>query len=441
MIIYNLFPLLAGPFPDWTPHVDRAAAMGFDWIFVNPVQRLGESGSLYSISDYFGINPAFVAKAGTGAKASGSDQGADQLRAICAAAAERGLGMMTDLVINHCAVDSPLVEQHPEWFVMKRGKPANPFCVEPDGSKVVWRDLAQFDHRRSADKDGMLEFFVEVVDHLAGLGFRGFRCDAAYQLPAEFWKTLIGRCRDKHADLVFVAETLGCTPKQTKSTAAAGFDAIYNSSKWWDFSSPWLLTQYGLTRSLLGSISFPESHDTERLFAETGGNLEAMRQRYLFAALFSSHVMMPIGFEYGFRKPLHVVDTRPTDWEAPNIDLTDFITQINRLKQSSLVFGTEGPTEQIHHPNEAILVLHKKAARGDAEGLLILNKDPHNGQHVYVDDLYALIDHPPPLYDLSPDWPMDYLPTPFAFDLGPGMARVLTTETPATITTQAEGSA
>ncbi len=44
MIVYNLFPLLAGPFPGWVPHIERAAAMGFDWLFVNPVQRPGASG-------------------------------------------------------------------------------------------------------------------------------------------------------------------------------------------------------------------------------------------------------------------------------------------------------------------------------------------------------------------------------------------------------------
>ena len=57
MRIYNLFPLLAGPFPRWRPHLQRAADMGFNWIFVNPVQRPGKSGSLYSIADYFELNP------------------------------------------------------------------------------------------------------------------------------------------------------------------------------------------------------------------------------------------------------------------------------------------------------------------------------------------------------------------------------------------------
>ncbi|HSQ06130.1 MAG TPA: alpha-amylase, partial [Chromatiaceae bacterium] len=60
MKIYNLFPLLAGPVGDWRSHLERASAMGFDWVFVNPIHRLGSSGSLYSIADYLAINPALV---------------------------------------------------------------------------------------------------------------------------------------------------------------------------------------------------------------------------------------------------------------------------------------------------------------------------------------------------------------------------------------------
>jgi len=37
MIIYNLFPLLAGPLPRWKEHFTRIRDMGFNWVFVNPV--------------------------------------------------------------------------------------------------------------------------------------------------------------------------------------------------------------------------------------------------------------------------------------------------------------------------------------------------------------------------------------------------------------------
>jgi starch synthase (maltosyl-transferring) len=38
--------------------------MNFDWGFLNPIQLPGASGSLYSIADYFRINPALLAGAG-----------------------------------------------------------------------------------------------------------------------------------------------------------------------------------------------------------------------------------------------------------------------------------------------------------------------------------------------------------------------------------------
>ncbi len=51
--IYNLFPLLAGPLPRWTPHLERAQRLGFDCVFINSFHYAGYSGSLYSIKDYY----------------------------------------------------------------------------------------------------------------------------------------------------------------------------------------------------------------------------------------------------------------------------------------------------------------------------------------------------------------------------------------------------
>jgi starch synthase (maltosyl-transferring) len=422
MKIYNLFPLLAGPFDTWGPHLTRAAAMGFDWVFVNPIQKLGRSGSLYSIADYFAINPVL--------RRPGSARTADdQVRAMAATAGELGVSLMIDLVINHCAEDSALVTKHPEWFQHEHGRVAHPFCIEDNGTKVVWRDLAQLDHQQALQRpdapDGQLAYYVKIVEHLIGLGFRGFRCDAAYQIPTEVWRRLIERIRKAHPDTVFVAETLGCTPAQTRDTASAGFDAIFNSAKWWDFHGNWLLEQYESTRNIAPSIGFPESHDTRRMFEEFEGNIDALRQRYLFTAMFASGVMIPMGFEFGFRKRLDVVTTVPNDWEEPNIDITGFISQVNAIKDQTPTFSGEGRIDRLDYPDPAILVLRKHAVNGSDQALLVLNKDPWNRQRFYVDDLRHLIQSPEPLRDLSPDWPMADLPAPFEFWLGPGMARVL----------------
>jgi starch synthase (maltosyl-transferring) len=420
MKIYNLFPRLAGHFRDWTPHLERAARMGFDWIFVNPIQVLGHSRSLYSIADHFAINQSFVAP----------DSGrtpAEQVRAMVAEADRLGLAMMIDLVINHCAKDSQLVHEHPDWFVRDGDAVASAFCIESDGNRVVWHDLAQFDHRGSPDHAGLLAYCIEMVEYLIGLGFRGFRCDAAYQIPKPVWEHLITHIRKAHPDVVFVAETLGCSPEQTRETAAAGFDAIFNSSKWWDFEGGWLLEQYEQTRRLVPSISFPESHDTERLFQESGGNPDAMKQRYLFAALFSAGVMMPIGFEYCFRRRLSVVDTRPEDWEDTHLDLTGFIAEVNRIKDRFPVFRQEGPIERLHHRNPAILLLRKTSETGRDTALLALSKDPWNRQHLRIDDICQVARTTDPMLDVSPESPMDPIPTPFELELGPGMGRVWVT--------------
>jgi len=417
MRIYNLFPLLAGPFEHWKPHLTDAAEMGFNWIFVNPIQKLGNSGSLYSIKDYFAINPALCV---------GPQPAEAQVLAMAKEAGELGLKLMIDLVINHCAYDSDLLKQHPEWFVKENGRIANPFCTH-DGQKVVWQDLAQFDHYHSSDSEGLFRYCRKIVDYLLGLGFRGFRCDAAYQIPSGFWRRLIEDVKREHPDAVFVAETLGCSPEQTRQTAEAGFAAVFNSSKWWDFESPWLMEQYHLTRATAPSISFAESHDTPRLFAEQHGNLDAMKQRYLFSALFSAGVMMPMGFEYGFRKQLHVVDTKPTDWEETDVDLSAFIREVNLIKSHYRVFQEESITEMLACSNPAVLVIWKASTVDSSQALIFLNKDVWNRQHFRIDNLQHYVQNLPTLVDVSPQWPMDFLPVPFDYELLPGMARVLVT--------------
>jgi starch synthase (maltosyl-transferring) len=299
--------------------------------------------------------------------------------------------------------------------------------TDENGKKVVWKDLAKFDHR-GRDREGLYQFFVAIVKFLIAQGFSGFRCDAAYQVPRMLWERLIGEIRKDHPEVRFFAETLGCQPEQTRETARAGFDYIFNSSKWWDFYSTWLMKQYVLTREIAPSIGFPESYDTARLAEELNGNLDGLKQRYLFTALFSAGVMMPMGFEYGFRKPLHVAKTRPEDWEETGVDLTAFITSVNGIKAEYAVFQEEAPTEIDHDGNPDVLLMWKGSIQTKQEALLILNKDITNKQTFWANNLYDHVQTKAPLFDVSPEYRLDYVPTPFHYDLRPGQGLVLITE-------------
>ena len=420
MILYNLFPLLAGPFPGWGEPFRRAAAMQFDWVFLNPIQQLGASRSLYSIADYFRVNPALL----DSRSAAAPDE---QVRGIIAQARAAGLKVMIDLVINHCAIDSPLTREHPEWFAREPdGRIANSSC-QHNGEKVVWKDLVQFDHRHSRDPEGLYRYCLSVVEHLLALGFEGFRCDAAYQVPRPFWQRLIRDIKGRHPHTCFVAETLGCSADQTLETARAGFDYVFNSSKWWNLHDWWLIEQYSLLRETTRSISFPESHDTPRLCRELNGNLDGLKQRYLFAALFSAGVMMPIGFEYGFRKPLDVIHTTPADWEHTGIDLCPYIAKVNALKKGHPVFQEESPTSILPCQNPNVLLMWKASVKHKDEALLILNKDLAQHQEFRTDHFRHFVQAGAPLRDVSPEHPLEYLHEPFHYALRPGQGIVLVT--------------
>ncbi len=419
MIIYNLFPLLAGPMHTWNTHFARAAQMGFDWVFVNPIQYPGFSGSLYSIKEYDQIHPLLL---------NGAGSPAEQVRQMTTAAKQTGLKVMIDLVLNHCAVDSPLTKQHPEWFVRESdGSIAHPWAMHGT-EKVVWGDLAKFDHQHTKDPEGLYRHCLRVVENLLAQGFEGFRCDAAYQVPHRTWHRLIHEVRSKRKGIVFTAETLGCTADETKSTARAGFDYIFNSSKWWDLSEPWLIEQYDLTRETTPSISFPESHDTPRLAAELNGNIDGLKQRYLFSALFSAGVMAPVGFEFGFHKPLHVVSTRPTDWETTPVDLTGYIGAVNAIKKAHPIFQEDAPTTFLTYQNPQILLMWKASARRRDEALLILNKDMWHHQEFQTDTFRYYVQSGKPLHDVSPEYPLEFIPEPFHYALRPGQGIVLVTK-------------
>jgi starch synthase (maltosyl-transferring) len=369
-LIYNLFPTLVGPPRGWLAHADRARAMGFDWLYLNPVHFPGFSGSLYAVKEHFRLHPELEGPDGGGFAA---------LEPTLAAIRQRGLSVLMDLVVNHTSKDSPLVTEHPGWFVRDvAGEVVSPRAVDPDDpTKVtVWGDLAEVANETAEDREGLWRFWERLVLASLEIGFGGFRCDAAYKVPAALWARLIERARAATPGALFVAENLGCTVEETAALASAGFDYFYNSSKWWDFEAPWALEQHEQFRRIAPSIAFPESHDTARLAAESAGSEAVQRQRYAFAAAFSAGIQVTVGYEFGFRRPLHVVRTRPADWEAPSFDLTGFITRVNALKRAHPLLAGEGVLRRWEPEVDGVTVLERWADdTGTVRGLVLVNRD------------------------------------------------------------------
>jgi hypothetical protein len=105
--------------------LERAAAMGFDWVFVNPVRHPGRSGSISSIADYFELNGALIDPADP-------RSGEDQPRSVLQAARDRGR-----------AGDGRSGDRS--------------LC-----RRLAWLGVAQLDHRGTTDPDGMHQYCLGV---------------------------------------------------------------------------------------------------------------------------------------------------------------------------------------------------------------------------------------------------------------------------------------
>jgi starch synthase (maltosyl-transferring) len=370
-VIYNLFPRHFHSIDEWNSAIAHIKEMGFNAVFVNPFHETGFSGSLYAIKNYFRLNPLFLKK-------TQDPSDFKPLKKFIGDCQAARLDLIMDLVINHTAADSPLIKEHPAWY--KRdpsGEVAHPFAIDPGdpGKITVWGDLASIDNEHSADRQNLWNYWDRLVSFFQEMGVRGFRCDAAYQVPAALWQWLIGRAKKRFPDSVFYAETLGCRLDQVEALRGSGFDFLFNSVKWWNGEASWALDQHAAHKSIAPSIAFAESHDTERLASVHPGSEEAQKNRYGLAAFFSQGLLMPAGFEYGAVTRMDVVRGTPADVDRKKWDLTKWIAQINGLKQSEPVLGEEGSWTALCEYDRPYLFLKKTSNKGRRPVFICLNKN------------------------------------------------------------------
>jgi len=366
-MIYNLFPRHIPTIDKWSDSIDHIKEMGFNSIFINPFHETGFSGSLYAVKDYYKLNNLFLKK--------GSDPAdLSPLKKFVQNCKKRNIHLIMDLVINHTAVDSVLTETNPQWFIYdESGKIKNPFAIDPanPGNVTVWGDLAIINNENRE----VWDYWNNLVKFYQELGIEGFRCDAAYQVPASLWEMLISSAKKRNDNACFYAETLGCQIDQIEALANAGFDYLFNSSKWWNFDQPWALDQHAGNKRIAPSISFPESHDTERLASLHPHSIEVQKQRYAFAAMFSEGIMIPMGYEYGAKTRMDVVNGTPDDVDKPKYDLSRWIKQINDFKIKIAVLGEEGNWRPLCEYGLPYLFLEKSSNKGNRPIFVCINKN------------------------------------------------------------------
>jgi alpha-amylase len=191
-----------GTFNAFAKHLDRLEEMGVQTLWfmpLNPISKLdrkGTMGSYYAVSDYTAINPEFGSLT--------------DWKQLVKTIHDKGMKVIIDWVPNHTGADHRWLKDHPDFFVKdSTGKPAVPYG---------WTDTRQLDYKNTVMQDSMIAAMKYWVTNT---GIDGFRCDVAWNVPAEFWTKCIFKLKVSNQDMFFLAE--GDKPYLLTS----GFDAFY----------------------------------------------------------------------------------------------------------------------------------------------------------------------------------------------------------------------
>ena len=99
---------------------------------------------------------------------------------------------------------------------------------------------------------------------------------------------------------------------------------------------------------------------------------------------------MPIGYEFGFRKRLHVIETQPTDWETGTMELEKFVQAVNETKLRIPLLQGEGTLNRVPVGHHSLLVLSRTSEYAPGErGWIVLNRDWDQSAQLSIKELIA----------------------------------------------------
>ena len=136
---------------------------------------------------------------------------AEELKEMLATAHAEGMNVILDYVANHLHINSPVLQEHPDWII--------PLML-PDGRKNLglWdehRLTTWFDeHIPSLDleRDEVAQPMTDSATFwMTEYEFDGFRHDACKHIPLGYWRTLTKKLRERVTDreLWQIGETYG----------------------------------------------------------------------------------------------------------------------------------------------------------------------------------------------------------------------------------------
>ena len=229
---------------------DHAIALGASGVALGPIFASRTHG--YDTTDHYRIDPRL-----------GDDADFDYL---VSEARSRGLRLLLDGVFNHVGEDFARYREAQNdpaaagWF---RGRPGRFHTFEGHSGLIT------LNHGNPE----VVDYTVDVMAHWLERGADGWRLDAAYAVPQEFWANVLPKVRERHPDAWFVGELIH--GDYAAVVDAAKFDSATQYELWkaiWSglndgnfFELDWALQRHNEFLSRFTPLTFIGNHDVTRI--------------------------------------------------------------------------------------------------------------------------------------------------------------------------------
>jgi len=399
---YEMFPRSWGPsesrsatFNEAAQHLPRVAGLGFDVVYLPPIHPIGTSfrkgrgNTLVAEPEDVGSPWAIGSPAG-GHKAVDPALGTiEDFDAFVATARALDLEVALDLAYQ-CSPDHPYVKAHPQWF---RHRPDGTIKYAENPPKK-YQDIYPFDFE-CEDWRGLWDELRSVVQFWIDHGVRIFRVDNPHTKPYPFWEWLITTIRREHPDTIFLAEAF-TRPKVMGYLAKLGFTQSYSYFTWRNTEEELreYFTELTTTevKDYMRPNLFTNTPDILHAYLQEGGPA-AFRIRLVLAATLGATYGIYSGFELCENRAVPGTEeyldsekyqVRRWDWDRPG-HIRGLVALVNAIRRRHPALQFDSGLRFHLSDNPQLIAFTKASPDGEDRLLVVVNLDPRNSQHGFVD--------------------------------------------------------
>jgi starch synthase (maltosyl-transferring) len=399
---YEMFPRSAGPddsrsatFDEAQSMLEYVASMGFDVLYLPPIHpigrafRKGRNNSLTPAPDDPGSPWAIGSEEGGHTAVEPGLGTIDHFDRFVEAAGRHGLEIALDIAFQ-ASPDHPYVREHPEWF---RHRPDGTIKYAENPPKK-YQDIYPLNFE-SGEWRALWQELKEVFEFWIAHGVKIFRVDNPHTKPFHFWQWALGELKRDHPDTIFLSEAF-TRPKVMRHLAKCGFSQSYSYFTWRNTRAE--LTEYftELTqtdvREYMRPNLFANTPDILHAYLQRGGR-PAFQVRLVLAATLGASYGIYSGFELAENVPVREGSEEYLDSEKYQIrhreyqhtsSLAELISQVNGIRREHPALQHDWGLTFQQTDNPELLAYTKRSADGRDTVMVVVNLDPLNMQHGFV---------------------------------------------------------